>query len=181
MMFVDTNTSTSKNEQDMESNYINWQKEFVSGKQFTFMNIFDGTVTDYVKQFYWQYERVFNLIKTTVDRWVAEYDAELIWGHGKAVDQLIPYQQQYNLLMNKISQISDRIAYPVLCVEDGSVDTDELGEEGLAPGKLIVYRQGSNRPELLKDNSSDVTVLYTVALGVKNELLQLMDDLEENF
>jgi hypothetical protein len=37
----------------------------------------------------------------------------------------------------------------VLAVEDGSVDTDELAEEGLMPGKVLVYRQGSKVPEML--------------------------------
>ena len=37
----------------------------------------------------------------------------------------------------------------VLTVEDGSVDTDELAEEGLLPGKVLVYRQGGKAPEML--------------------------------
>jgi hypothetical protein len=37
----------------------------------------------------------------------------------------------------------------VLTVEDGSVDTDELSEEGLLPGKILVYRQGGKAPEML--------------------------------
>ncbi|MEG1663649.1 MAG: hypothetical protein RR338_06650, partial [Clostridia bacterium] len=34
-------------------------------------------------------------------------------------------------------------------VEDGSVDTDNLEEEGLCPGKILVYRQGSTPPMLI--------------------------------
>lgn len=34
----------------------------------------------------------------------------------------------------------------VLAVEDGAVDIDELTEDGLPPGKIVVYRQGSNPP-----------------------------------
>ena len=37
----------------------------------------------------------------------------------------------------------------VLAVEDGSVDIDNLEEEGLAPGKILVYRQGSTPPDFL--------------------------------
>lgn len=33
-----------------------------------------------------------------------------------------------------------------VAVEDGSVDVDELAEEGLMPGKILVYRQGSTPP-----------------------------------
>ena len=41
----------------------------------------------------------------------------------------------------------------VLATEDGSVDTDQLETEGLAPGKILVYRQGSNPPALLNPGS----------------------------
>lgn len=41
----------------------------------------------------------------------------------------------------------------VLATEDGSVDTDQLEAEGLAPGKILVYRQGSNPPALLNPGS----------------------------
>ena len=34
-------------------------------------------------------------------------------------------------------------------MEDGSVDTEELAEEGLLPGKILVYRQGGKAPEML--------------------------------
>jgi hypothetical protein len=37
----------------------------------------------------------------------------------------------------------------ILTVEDGSIDTDELTEEGLLPGKVLVYRQGGKAPEML--------------------------------
>ena len=44
----------------------------------------------------------------------------------------------------------------LLCVEDGSVDIDDL-EEGLHDGKVVVYRQGATPPFVLEINkSSDV-------------------------
>ena len=43
----------------------------------------------------------------------------------------------------------NRLAMGVLTVEDGSVDTDNLEEEGLSPGKVLVYRQGANKPALM--------------------------------
>ena len=36
-------------------------------------------------------------------------------------------------------------------MEDGSVDTDALAEEGLSPGKILVYRQGSRPPQFLDE------------------------------
>ena len=39
----------------------------------------------------------------------------------------------------------------VLTVEDGSIDVENLEEEGLSPGKVLVYRQGSKAPEMMAD------------------------------
>jgi hypothetical protein len=41
----------------------------------------------------------------------------------------------------------------VMTVEDGSVDVDDLAEDGLSPGKILVYRQGAKAPELMSDKS----------------------------
>ena len=41
----------------------------------------------------------------------------------------------------------------ILAVEDGSVDVDALEEEGLAPGKVLVYRQGANIPQVMCDDA----------------------------
>lgn len=65
------------------------------------------------------------------------------------VDRLIPVQRAYNAVRNRKHEFLNRISAGVLAVEDGSVDTDALAEEGLAPGKILVYRQGSKAPEML--------------------------------
>ena len=65
------------------------------------------------------------------------------------VDRLIPVQRAYNAVRNRKHEFLNRISMGVLAVEDGSVDTDELTEEGLMPGKVLVYRQGAKAPELL--------------------------------
>ena len=41
----------------------------------------------------------------------------------------------------------------MLAVEDGSVDVEALSDEGLAPGKILVYRQGSRAPSYLDAGS----------------------------
>ena len=46
----------------------------------------------------------------------------------------------------------NRIISGVLAVEEGSVNSEELEEDGLYPGKLLVYRQGSALPEFLKED-----------------------------
>lgn len=65
------------------------------------------------------------------------------------VDRLIPLQRSYNAVKNRKHEFLNRISMGTIAVEDGSVDTDELSEDGLMPGKVIVYRQGSQPPEML--------------------------------
>ncbi len=65
------------------------------------------------------------------------------------IDRLIPVQRAYNAVRNRKHEFLNRLSMGVLTVEDGSIDTDELAEEGLLPGKVLVYRQGGKAPELL--------------------------------
>ncbi len=66
------------------------------------------------------------------------------------VERLIPVQRAYNAVKNRKHEYLNRVANGVLTVEDGSVDTDELMEDGLCPGKVVVYRQGSTPPKFLQ-------------------------------
>lgn len=68
---------------------------------------------------------------------------------ASVVDRLIPVQRAYNAVKNRKHEYLNRISMGTVAVEDGSVDTDDLTEGGLAPGKVIVYRQGGNPPEML--------------------------------
>ena len=68
---------------------------------------------------------------------------------SSVVDRLIPVQRAYNAVRNRKHEFLNRAATGVLTVEDGAVDSDELAEEGLAPGKVLVYRQGGKAPEFL--------------------------------
>lgn len=76
------------------------------------------------------------------------------------VERAIPIQRAYNAVKNRKHEFLNRIAVGVLAVEDGSVDTDNLETEGLSPGKILVYRQGSNPPRLMSPGSvpADFTV-----------------------
>lgn len=65
------------------------------------------------------------------------------------VDRLIPLQRAYNAVKCRKHEFLNRIAMGVVAVEDGSVDADELAEDGLMPGKVIAYRQGGKPPEML--------------------------------
>lgn len=68
---------------------------------------------------------------------------------ASVIDRLIPVQRAYNAVRNRKHEFLNRVSMGVLTVEDGSVDTDELSEEGLLPGKVLVYRQGGKAPEML--------------------------------
>ena len=67
------------------------------------------------------------------------------------VDRLIPLQRAYNAVRNRKHEYFNRSVMNVLAVEDGSVDTDSLEIEGLSPGKVLVYRQGSKIPEIMQN------------------------------
>lgn len=76
------------------------------------------------------------------------------------VDRLIPVQRAYNAVRNRKHELMNRIALGVVAVEDGSLDCDELADEGLSPGKVLVYRQGAKTPELL--DCGDVSKEFAV-------------------
>lgn len=65
------------------------------------------------------------------------------------VDRMIPLQRAYNAVRNRKHEFLNRLTMGVIAVEDGSVDAEELAEEGLYPGKVLVYRQGSSAPDFL--------------------------------
>lgn len=65
------------------------------------------------------------------------------------IERSIPIQRSYNAVKNRKHEFLNRIATGVLAVEDGSVDVDDLQTDGLSPGKILVYRQGSTLPRML--------------------------------
>ena len=69
------------------------------------------------------------------------------------VERCIPVQRAYNAVKNRKHEFLNRISMGVLAVEDGSVDTRDLEEDGLSPGKILIYRQGSTPPRLLDPGS----------------------------
>ncbi len=72
---------------------------------------------------------------------------------ASVVERLIPLQRSYNAVKNRKHEFMNRIAMGVLLVEDGSVDVDDLEEEGLQPGKVLIYRQGANVPRFMDAGS----------------------------
>lgn len=89
------------------------------------------------------------------------------WGTS-VIERLIPVQRAYNALKNRKHEFLNRLTMGILMVEDGSVDTDNLQEEGLSPGKILVYRQGANMPEIM-DNG-------TLPIDFDKEESRLLDE-----
>lgn len=69
---------------------------------------------------------------------------------GKSViEELIPLQRAYNGCINRIHEYIKRIAIQSYIAEEGSVDVAEYEEDGVAPGAILTYKQGSNPPKPL--------------------------------
>ncbi|MBQ7977216.1 MAG: hypothetical protein IJ301_01265 [Clostridia bacterium] len=79
----------------------------------------------------------------------------LFWGTS-IVERTIPVQRAYNAIKNRKHEFINRLCMGVMTVEDGSVDVDNLEDEGLSPGKVLIYRQGSRAPQLLSSASLPV-------------------------
>lgn len=65
------------------------------------------------------------------------------------IERLIPVQRAFNAVKNRKHEFLNRLSMGILTVEDGSIDVDDLAEDGLSPGKVLVYRQGSKAPEIM--------------------------------
>ncbi len=88
-------------------------------------------------------ERVFPFVRqTSVELAGAFFGASV-------VDRMIPLQRAYNAVRNRKHEFLNRLSAGVIAVEDGSLDAEELAEDGLRPGKVLVYRQGATEPHFL--------------------------------
>ena len=90
---------------------------------------------------------------------VANIIPNSFWGQS-IIERLIPIQKSYNVLKNRKHEFLNRLSMGNLAVEDGSVDIDNLEEEGLMPGKVLVYRNGSTAPRMLSTGSVPIDFQY---------------------
>lgn len=68
-----------------------------------------------------------------------------------AIEDLIPRQVAYNGCLNRIHEYIKTVAIGRYIAEDGSIDIDEYEENGVAPGGILTYRQGSTPPEPMQN------------------------------
>ncbi len=125
-------------------------KRFAQGEQYIELCPIMGIV-EQDKRYYWQQQKVFNHIAPLIDLYGKGLTEEELYGRHGLVSLLEPYQREYNRIMNLHSEHVGFATHGYIAVEDGSVDTDELSEEGLMAGKILIYRQGGVKPELQKD------------------------------
>ena len=123
-----------------------YYKRFANGEQYIELNPISGEIVNIDKTYYWQQQRVYNEIKQLIKTYCADLSEDELYGRNGLVSLLEPWQRMYNDVMNSYNLKLDLYTRGVMFVEDGSVDVDELSEEGLAPGKVLIYRQGSQAP-----------------------------------
>ena len=128
-----------------------YHRRFANGEQYLELDLQRRTIVEKDKDYYWQKRTVYNHILPIIKTIAKDLDKSLIYRENGLVALLIPYQRAYNAIKNREMEYIDRQSMGILCVEDGSVDIDELCEEGIHGGKIIVYRQGSNAPKFEMD------------------------------
>lgn len=102
------------------------------------------------------------------------------WGMS-IIERCIPIQRAYNAVKNRKHEFLNRLTMGIMTVEDGSVDSDDLEEEGLSPGKVLMYRQGANPPQILSSGSVPIDFQYEET-SLTNEFLNVsgVSDLLKN-
>lgn len=165
--------------------YNEFLRRFADGEQYiNIRKIYDNNdeyqwviEDEFNKKYYWQEKAVYNhilpLVELSKQKGVKEED---IYKRNGLVDRLIPIQRAYNAVKNRELEYINRISMGVMFVEDGSVDTDMIEEEGISPGRVIVYRQGTNIPQIntVECNTNDF-------IDTGNNLLKEMNLITQSF
>lgn len=170
-----------------------FNRRFAFGEQYLdyFVVVDDDGETHYEinntsTRYIWEQREVYNKILPIIE-WLQKEEfhfdpdwEELIYGKNGLVERLIPLQRAYNNIQNRKNEYLNRCAYGVLFVEDGSVDMDDLAEEGVEPGKIVVYRQGSTRPVVLRTDGRTYDIYRTECHEVYQEMLNITKEYKES-
>ena len=151
-----------------------YHRRFANGEQYLELNLRERIIIQKNKNYYWQEQAVYNHILPIIKTIAKDLDETLIYGENGLVALLIPYQRAYNAIKNREMEYINRQSMGVLCVEDGSIDIDDLCEEGLSPGKVIIYRQGSNAPRF-ELTGIDVTPYIESSKNLLEEMYELAE------
>ena len=166
---------------------IKFRKEFAAGKQNRHIDS-EGNIVDDELHYYWEQRPIYNItgclvgyaqrylnkgMKESNDESSDNLD-EIIYGDNGLVDRLIPCQRSYNALKGRYAECVESLFFGEIIAEDGSVDVDELCEEGISPGKVIIYRQGSIAPRIIYKDPKTLTIINKQCNMVYNEMLEIV-------
>ena len=166
---------------------IKFRKEFAAGKQNRHIDS-EGNIVDDELRYYWEQRPIYNITgclvgyaKKYLNKSIKEDDKEsfnnfdeIIYGDNGLVDRLIPCQRSYNALKGRYTECANSLSFGEIIAEDGSVDVDELFEEGISPGKVIIYRQGSVAPQIIYKDPKTLQIINEQCDVVYNEMLEIV-------
>jgi hypothetical protein len=166
---------------------IKFRKEFADGKQNIHIDP-EGNIVDDELYYCWEQKPVYNITGCLVeytkrylnrsfkedDNESFNYFDEIIYGDNGLVDRLIPCQRSYNALKGRYAESVNRLSLGEIIAEDGSVDTNKLFEEGISPGKVIIYRQGSVAPQIIYKDPKILQIINAQCDVVYNEMLEIV-------
>ena len=166
---------------------IKFRKEFAAGKQNRHIDS-EGNIVDDELRYYWEQRPIYNITGCLVgyaqrylNKGIKEIDDEssdnldeIIYGDNGLVDRLIPCQRSYNALKGRYTEYINSLSFGEIITEDGSVDADELFEEGISPGKVIIYRQGSVAPQIIYKDPKTLQIINEQCDSVYNEMLEIV-------
>lgn len=166
---------------------IKFRKEFAAGKQNRHIDP-EGNIINDELRYYWEQRPIYNITGCLVgyaqrylNKGIKESDDEsfdnldeIIYGDNGLVDRLIPCQRSYNALKGRYTEYINSLSFGEIITEDGSVDADELFEEGISPGKVIIYRQGSVAPQIIYKDPKTLQIINEQCDAVYNEMLEIV-------
>lgn len=128
-----------------------YYKRFAYGEQYIKLDR-TGKIINEDKNYYWQHRGVYNQILPIIMSQETKLSENDLYGRNGLVSLLESYQRAYNNAMNLHNEHLEAATRGWMAAEEGSIDVDSLEEDGLAPGKVVLYRQGSVAPAVIKDN-----------------------------
>ena len=164
---IEDNEERDNEERDNEELIKEYHKRFADGEQYIRLGV--NCIYEVEKSYYWEERLVFNHIKPLLS--TRYFPESWLYGKDGFVSELIPYQILYNKLKNR--KIENLCTLPTLLVEDGSVDIDNLESEGLAPGKILVYRNGATLPTFLKNDINVIEINKAITIEEESLLAQM--------
>ena len=156
--------------------YVDFYKRFAQGEQN--LRIVNNRIVEEQTNYYWQENDIYNFILPIITKYktkIAEMSKEAVYGVGGFIAQLEPIQRAYNKVMRKQMEIINRINFTPLAVEDGSIDMDDIEDDGLSPGKVLVYRQGAKQPQYMSSGTEEYRCLEDMRKHLISMLNWLMD------